>query len=127
MLEEQHAVAEQQAVAYKGLTIRSKHVGRVQVITLRGRLELASCAVAEADLGAVLGDAEQPVVVDLREVELIDSAGIALLVTAFPRDRVRTLRFIPSRAPDVAPILERHGIDGAAMLTDPRPALRLRA
>lgn len=121
MLEERHAVAKGE------LAIRSKRVGRVQVVALRGRLELANCAVAEAELDTVLRDAEQQVVVDLRELELIDSAGIALLVTAFPRDRVNTLRFIPSRAPDVAPVLERHGIDGTAMLADPRPALKLTA
>jgi|RhiMetdeSRZDD1v2_1073273.scaffolds.fasta_scaffold1554772_1 anti-anti-sigma factor len=117
MLKDQHAVA-------NGLAIRTKRVGRVQVITLRGRLELANWAVAESQLEMALRDGEAQVVVDLRELELIDAAGVALLSAAFPRDRVKTLRLIPGQAPDVARVLESHGIDGRAMLVDPRPAMR---
>lgn len=119
---------DQQAISSRALVVRSKRVGRVQVIALGGQLDVGNCATAETQLETALDEAGSQVVIDTRELEFIDSTGIGLLMTALSsRERVETLRFIPGRAPAVARVLEHNGIDDRAMLADPRPAMRLRA
>jgi anti-anti-sigma factor len=119
---------DQSVVSDEALVVRTKQVGWVQVIALRGRLGVANCGEAEAQIETALDRGRGQVVVDTRELEFIDSTGVALLVAALSsQDRVKSLRFIPSLSPAVARVLEAHGIDGTAMLDDPRPAMKLRA
>jgi anti-anti-sigma factor len=54
--------------------------GRDSVITLYGELDLASSPTLEAELEQLEGS--ERVVIDLRELEFIDSTGLSVLVKA---------------------------------------------
>jgi anti-sigma B factor antagonist len=94
------------------LTVRRARNGRTQVVSLCGELDLANAATAEIELNDALDTAEREVVVDLRELEFIDSTGIALLVAALRRDNGSTrLCFVPDKSPAVTRVLQLTGID----------------
>lgn len=105
------ALDQQREVSNGILTIRSSLDGGARVISLRGELDLANAASVESELAAALEAAEARVVVDMRELEFIDSTGIALLVAALNRcDGQREMRFVPSRAAAVNRVLSLTGV-----------------
>ena len=57
-------------------------VGDACVIRLGGELDLYNADQVRAALGGVVGDAPTRVVVDLGEVEFIDSTGLGVLIEA---------------------------------------------
>jgi len=57
----------------------------IQVISVRGELDLSTAADLERPLEEVLERGRGPVLVDLSECEFIDSTGIALIVRAQQR------------------------------------------
>lgn len=80
------------------------------VIALRGELDLANAATAEAEIEAALAGGT-PVIVDMQALEFIDSTGIALLVRAIQRDgSVGRLSFVPSGFDAVGKVLELTGV-----------------
>ena len=93
------------------LVVRSQENDDSRVIAFAGELDLANAATAESALESALADATMPVVVDMRELEFIDSTGIALLVSALTRNEggVR-ISFIPSNSPAVTRVLELTGL-----------------
>ncbi|HEX3324913.1 MAG TPA: STAS domain-containing protein [Solirubrobacterales bacterium] len=103
--------SEQRDIADGTLEVRTAKDGDTYVISLCGELDLANAGTAETALEASLADDASNVVVDMRELEFIDSTGIALLVAALghngDEDRVR---FIPSPAPAVTRVLELTGL-----------------
>jgi|GEM_PF-2905573 len=118
----------QQAISSRAFAVRNKRVGQVHVISLCGQVDVGNRALAQAQLEAALEEAGTQLVIDTRELESIDAAGVAALIGAISsRKRVQTLRLIPGRAPAVADALAVNGIDGRAMLADPRPRMSLRA
>ncbi|MDX6601727.1 MAG: anti-sigma factor antagonist [Solirubrobacterales bacterium] len=103
--------SEQREIADGTLVVRSVENGESRVIAFAGELDLANAATAESALQASLEDPSTPVVVDMRELEFIDSTGIALLVSALSRNEggVR-VSFIPSASPAVTRVLELTGL-----------------
>lgn len=92
------------------LAVRVVPDGETQVICLCGELDLANAATAEAELGAAMRSATS-VVVDMRELEFIDSTGIALLVSAMNSNGGSArISFVPSAFPGVTRVLEVTGI-----------------
>ena len=72
--------------------------GDSRVVAFAGELDLANAGTADAELAAALDPATARVVIDLAELEFIDSTGIALLVSVLRRcDGEREVRFVPSR------------------------------
>jgi anti-anti-sigma factor len=59
--------------------------GGVQVVSVRGELDLSTAPSLERPLEEVLERGEGPILVDLTECEFIDSTGIALIVRATQR------------------------------------------
>lgn len=59
--------------------------GRASVIAVGGELDLASSAALEAELGRVIGSSVSLVIVDLRELQFMDSTGLSTLVKAHQR------------------------------------------
>jgi anti-sigma B factor antagonist len=59
--------------------------GRTSVITVSGELDLASSAALEEELARVIGSESEQVVIDLRELEFMDSTGLSTLVKAHQR------------------------------------------
>lgn len=102
----------QRAVCNGTLTVRVGREGDTQLVALCGELDLANAGTAEAELETVLASVATEVVVDMRDLEFIDSTGIALLVTALHRNGGQDrLRFIPSRSPAVHRVLEITGLE----------------
>lgn len=111
--------SDQADIADGTLVVRTAKDGDVHVISLCGELDLANAGTAEAALEASLAADDPQVVIDMRELEFIDSTGIALLVSALGhnggKDRVR---FIPSGAPAVTRVLELTGLAERLPLAD---------
>ncbi len=82
-----------------------------RVIRVGGELDLATVPSLEEELEAALGRPDGGVVVDLSELDFIDSTGIAVLVRAMgDRNGSGRLRFVPSRSDGVARVLEMTGV-----------------
>jgi anti-sigma B factor antagonist len=104
-------MSEQREIADGTLVVRSNENDGIRVVALAGELDLANAATAESALESAMADAGITVVVDMRELEFIDSTGIALLVATLGRseDGVR-ISFIPSSSPAVTRVLELTGL-----------------
>lgn len=61
----------------------SEQVGGVQIIAVRGELDLSTAPALEGPLDAALTDGGASVLIDLSACEFIDSTGIALIVRAW--------------------------------------------
>ncbi len=103
--------SEQREIADGTLVVRTEANGGNRVVALCGELDLANASTAERALEQVLAEESTPVVVDMRELEFIDSTGIALLVAALNRNETETrIRFVPSDSPAVTRVLELTGL-----------------
>jgi len=102
--------SEQREIADGTLIVRSQQSDGSLVIAFAGELDLANSGTAESALEDSLADGA-PVIVDMRELEFIDSTGIALLVSTLSRNEDgTTVSFIPSDFPAVTRVLERSGL-----------------
>jgi anti-sigma B factor antagonist len=103
--------SEQRDIADGTLVVRTEREGETQVISLRGELDLANAGTAEAALENSLAESAARIVIDMRELEFIDSTGIALLVAALANNESEErIRFIPSSAPAVTRVLDLTGL-----------------
>jgi anti-sigma B factor antagonist len=103
--------SEQRDIADGTLIVRTAKEGDTHVISLCGELDLANAGTAETALQASLAGDTSQVVIDMQELEFIDSTGIALLVAALGNNGSETrVRFIPSAAPAVTRVLELTGL-----------------
>lgn len=103
--------SEQREIADGTLVVRSLENGESRVIAFSGELDLANAGTAESALESSLEDGGSPVVIDMRELEFIDSTGIALLVSALNHnERGARVSFIPSDSPAVIRVLELTGL-----------------
>jgi anti-anti-sigma factor len=101
------------------LVVRTAKDGETHVVSFCGELDLANAGTAEAALDASLGDDGTQVVIDMSELEFIDSTGIALLVAALGRnDGKDRVRFVLSTAPAVTRVLEVTGLTARLPLAD---------
>lgn len=57
----------------------------VAIITVSGELDFALCIKLAPELNAAVRSAVRAVLIDLEDVSLVDSSGIALLLNAFRR------------------------------------------
>jgi anti-anti-sigma factor len=111
--------SERREIADGTLVVRTVRSGDTQVVALCGELDLANAGTAEAALEAALDNGGTPVVVDMRELEFIDSTGIALLVAILARNEgEERIRFVPSTSPAVARVLELTGLAERLPLAD---------
>lgn len=76
---------------------------------LEGEMDLANAGTAAAMLQEALAS-DKDVVVDLTKLELLDSAGVALLVSAMG-DGGKRLSFLPSEHESVSRLLSLTGLD----------------
>jgi anti-anti-sigma factor len=102
--------SEQREIADGTLVVRSQQSDGSLVIAFAGELDLANADTAESALESSLANGA-PVIVDMRELEFIDSTGIALLVSTLSRNEDGTrVSFIPSDFPAVTRVLELTGL-----------------
>lgn len=96
------------------LTVRTEAKDSGCTIVLAGELDMANASTLEAELERAEGDGAAPITIDMRELEFIDSTGIAVLVAAHRRlnggsERIRLIR---SRASGVRRVMDVTGLDG---------------
>jgi anti-anti-sigma factor len=81
------------------------------VVTVSGELDLVSCTTLEEALEEVDGSHEGLLILDLREVDFMDSAGLAVVVRAHQRAESAGTPFgLVSESPGApTPEPDRHG------------------
>jgi anti-anti-sigma factor len=87
------------------------------VVVIRGELDLATAPDLEAALNERL-DSGQDVVVDLRELDFMDSTGLRALVTAHARVQDTDQSFLIVRPLPGAPIERILAVAGVATVLD---------
>ncbi|MGI8506799.1 MAG: STAS domain-containing protein [Solirubrobacteraceae bacterium] len=68
-----------------GFTTEVRSEGRAAIIVVRGELDLASSPELEEQLERVWDSGTELVVIDLRELEFMDSTGLSVIVRAHQR------------------------------------------
>jgi anti-anti-sigma factor len=66
----------------EAFSVRTEHHGDAAVVVPTGELDLATAPALEEALGLAFGGGTARVVLDLRELEFIDSSGLRTLLTA---------------------------------------------
>jgi anti-anti-sigma factor len=82
------------------LTMRSTRDGATHVVALAGELDLASADLIEGELQRVEATDARRIVLDLRELEFMDSTGVRLVYMAEMRSRSDSDRLRIRRGPD---------------------------
>jgi anti-anti-sigma factor len=108
------------AIDPSGFSISTTDNDGRTVVTVRGELDLATAPELETVLLERL-DAGQQVVLDLRELEFMDSSGLRVLVTAHARATDGDPRFAvvrPRAGSEVAKILDIAGVEQQLNVVD---------
>jgi anti-sigma B factor antagonist len=93
------------------LRVEVQNYGDAAVLAVRGELDLASSPRLEAELERVSGSEPSLVIVDLRELEFMDSTGLSVLVKAHQRAEDAGSRFgLVNGPPQVQRLLNLTGI-----------------
>ena len=93
--------------------------GRASVITVSGELDLASSAALDEQLARVASSGVDQVVVDLRELEFMDSTGLSTLVKAHQRAEEAGQQFGLVRGPQqVQRLLSLTGVEERLRFAD---------
>ena len=107
------------------LSFRTTITGEVAVIALTGELDVAGASLLENELKRVAAEHDvRGLVLDLRELEFMDSTGLRLIVLSDERVRAegRTLTIVRGR-PDVHRVFEiTRMIDRLSFVDEPAEA-----
>ena len=107
---------EQHDIVDGTLEVRTAIEDGTRVVSLSGELDLSNAETAETALQEAR-EADAPLIIDMRELEFIDSTGIALLVGII-RDEGSEIRFVPSDSPSVTRVMELTGLAGRLSLVE---------
>lgn len=98
-----------------------KSDGRAQ-IALSGELDISSARRVEDELAAVQSRSLELLVLDLRELEFMDSTGLRLIVRADEAARANGTRFVIVRGPEpVQRVFKIVGLDDRLEMADAPP------
>jgi anti-anti-sigma factor len=92
------------------LTVERTCEGERVRLSLQGELDLSNVATAELRLDEALAEGA-PVLIDLSQLEFLDSTGIALLVRVLRQDAASRLAFLPTQTTAVRRLLGITGLD----------------
>ncbi len=99
--------------------VEVRNEGRASVIAVSGELDLASSSALEEALTRVIDSSVELVIVDLRELEFMDSTGLSTLVKAHQRADEAGQRFALIRGPQqVQRLLSLTGVAERLELAD---------
>lgn len=84
----------------KPLELRIEHDQKAPRLVLSGELDLASSEALEGSLKELESAEPQLLVLDLRELEFMDSTGLRAVIAADARARQRGARFVVVRGRD---------------------------
>jgi anti-anti-sigma factor len=97
------------------LTLRVSVDAQAQTLSLAGELDMANAATLASELETLeAGASTESITIDMRELEFIDSTGIAVLVAAHRRANAKgegRLRFIRSQATGVQRVMDVTGLE----------------
>lgn len=97
------------------LTLRVSIDARAQTLALVGELDMANASTLASELETLDAQTDgEAITIDMRELEFIDSTGIAILVAAHRRangEGESRLRFIRSQATGVQRVMEVTGLE----------------
>jgi anti-anti-sigma factor len=79
------------------LSLETRMADRVAVVALRGELDLAGAAALEQELARLDAESPDAVVLDLRDVDFMDSSGLRVVAVAsqHAEARGRRLALVP--------------------------------
>jgi anti-sigma B factor antagonist len=80
-------------VVESSFQVEVRSADRAAVIVVSGELDLASAPALEEELTRAVTNGADPVIVDLRELEFIDSTGLGLLIKANRKAEAAGRRF----------------------------------
>ncbi len=79
-------------------------------LALEGELDLSNLPTLEAMLDGAI-DSGKKVLIDLEQLEFLDSTGVSLIVHTLARSDAERFSFIPSRSDCVRRVLTLTGLD----------------
>lgn len=92
-------------------------------IALSGELDIASASRMEDELSRLQAQSPKLLVLDLRELEFMDSTGLRLIVRADEAARAGGTRFVIVRGPEpVQRVFQIVGLDTRLEMTDAPPS-----
>ncbi len=101
------------------IRVETRNDGRAAVITVSGELDLASSGALAEELARVAESGATRVVIDLRELEFMDSTGLSTLVKAHQRADEAGQEFGLVRGPQqVQRLLSLTGVDERLTFAD---------
>lgn len=93
--------------------------GQAAVITVSGELDLASSPALQEELDRIAASDAQLLIIDLREVDFMDSTGLSVLVRAHQRSEELGRRLAMVKGPpQVERLLSLTGVAGRLTLID---------
>ena len=94
------------------LNVQTRTRDGVFFVSLAGDLDARGCPSVDAALSKAQRSGTERIVIDLTEVDFIDSSGIALLIAAMndAQGRATQLGVVPSRSADVQRLIELCGL-----------------
>jgi anti-anti-sigma factor len=93
-------------------------------IALKGELDISSAGRIEEQLGSLQDQGPELLILDLRELEFMDSTGLRLIVRADEAARANGTRFVVVRGPEpVQRVFEIVGLDSRLDMADEPPTL----
>ena len=98
--------------------VETRRHDRVAVLAVTGELDLASSPSLEGELERVCQSDAGVVIVDLRELEFLDSTGLSVLVKASRRAVEAGRRFALVRGVQVQRLLELTGVADRLTVVD---------
>ena len=99
--------------------VETRNDGRAAVIMVSGELDLASSAALEEEIDRVAESGVTHVVIDLRDLEFMDSTGLSTLVKAHQRADDAGRQFGLVRGPQqVQRLLSLTGVDERLTVAD---------
>jgi anti-anti-sigma factor len=112
-----HDVALKIAFMDPEFAVARRRTGDVVVVVPEGEIDLATVDLLQAELDAAAGESEQ-VILDLRGVTFIDSAGVRLVLEAMRA--LPAFRVVPG-GPEVSRVFRLVGLDGRVRIVDRPP------
>jgi anti-anti-sigma factor len=81
------------------LEVTTEKKGTTSIVTFRGELDFAASPEAESELSGIEADSPAVIVVDLRELQFLDSTGLRILLSAQRRAQEASRQLVIVQGP----------------------------
>lgn len=100
------------------LTLTRSDDGSQVCLALTGELDLSNMGILETSLAEAI-DSGKKVLIDLGELEFLDSTALALIVKTLSRSDAERFSFVPSKSSSVRRVLNLTGLDERMVVSSP--------